>query len=175
MISAEEGFSPSFLLHTFSFQPPQALLWPTTRATSHQGTPLVAPTGRDFDWDLLVAARPSDLAGLCSGHLLGFLCSQTPPAPAASAFLLPLCSSSSSSSPSTYQSHLETFAGALPPSVFLPLFRSPVVVPPCSLWPCLVVSSHGARPIRSCPAPAHSIFWFLPQDYELLKSSTLSY
>lgn len=35
--------------------------------------------------------------------------------------------------PSTCQAHLETFADALPPSVFLTLFRSPVLVPPSSL------------------------------------------
>ena len=86
-----------------------------------------------------------------------------------------LCSSSSSSSP---------FNMSVPPwnlcrcssSQCLPHF---VQVSCCGSSMFTVTMPgrfiHRARPIRSCPAPAHSICWFLPQDYELLKSSTLSY
>ena len=116
---------------------------------SHQGTPLVAPTGRDFDWDLLVACEAlSDLAGLCLGLSRCFLCSQTHSFCCSCISLLaasappPPCPP-----PSTCQAHLETFADALPPSVFLTLFRSPVLVPPSSLWPCLVTSSTGHAPL----------------------------
>ena len=39
--------------------------------TPHQGMPLVAPTGRDCDWDLLVACQAlCDPAGLCPALLL---------------------------------------------------------------------------------------------------------
>lgn len=91
--------------------------------------------------------------------------SQTPPVAAASAFLLPLLLLLLVLPLQHISPHLETFAGALPPSVFLA-----VQVSCCGssmfcdhAWS---FSSTETRPIRSvCPSPFY--FWFLPQDYEL--------